>query len=384
MAIPRELLSSLRKYSKRKQRSLGSTIPGYAGQCDTAKPVTRVPGDRQSIPSGSVQRQEEYMSNFPEDYLPHPGFMEVPENDYEPYNGNAAERISNRGGQYPPIPANMAGLEQPEEVKYEDCLMDGDLFDQLMYNIQHMAASIDDYIKGADYVAGMESEADLPTVEDLTAALFLLSEVFPDDHPDIVRLSTAIQALSYNASTSQSEAPDVGFGPSEIDQNPFENDPFQNAEQIFNQQMQLLEQSFEVPAFETIEAQDSFVSAEQAMFEHPFEEISPAMNPGPASLDDIVEACDMPNESAMFDGTNEMSAYYGCPMSQELFDQQMHEASEQVAPEEADQAPPDQGMMPGEMYGPMPENAMDPQMMNPYMMPGPMGPNFMPDPPPGP
>ena len=91
MGIPRELLNSLLKYRKRNRRSLGPTIPGYAGQYNTAKPVTRVPGDRQSIPSGPVPRPEEYMSSFPEDYSPHPGFMEMPESDYEPYDGHVAE-----------------------------------------------------------------------------------------------------------------------------------------------------------------------------------------------------------------------------------------------------------------------------------------------------
>jgi len=386
MAIPRELLSSILKYGKRKRRSLGSTIPGYAGQCDTAKPVTRVPGDRQSIPSGSVPRQEEYMSNFPEDYSPHAGFMEVPESDYEPYDGNVAESMSHMSGQFPPAPANMAGLEHQEAVNYEDCLMDRDLFEQLMYNIQLKTASIDDHVDRSDSVTDIVGEMDLPSLEDLTDALFRLSEVFPEDHPDIVRLSTAIQAISYNALKLQSEAPDVGFGPSGAgaDQNPFENDTFQDVEQIFNQQMQLLDQSFEVPDFETIEAQDPFMSTEQAMFEQSMDEISPAMNPGPAFLDDIVEACDMPNGAAMFNGMSEMPAYYGCPISQELFNQQMHEVAEQAAPEEEGQEPHDQGMMPGEMYGPMPQEMMEPEMMDPYMMPGPMGPNFMPDPPPGP
>ena len=400
MGIPRELLNSLLKYRKRNRRSLGPTIPGYAGQYNTAKPVTRVPGDRQSIPSRPVPRQEEYMSGFPEDYSPHPGFMEMPESDYEQYDSYVAENISHMAGQSPSVPANMAGYEPPEveleAVNYEDCLMDGDLFEQLIYNSQLEATGIDDYAGGVDSVADMLGTMDLPSLEDLTDALFQLREVFPEDHPDIVLLSTAIQALSYNASMLQSEDPDVGFGPSGagVDQNPFEADPFQEAEQIFNQQMQLLDQSFEASAFETVEAQDPSMFTEQAMFEQPMFEDGPAINPGPESLDDIVEAHDMPNGATMFNGMSEMPTYDGCPMSQELFDQQMHEAAEQIAPEEASPDPYDNGMVPGEMYGPMPEDMMepdmmnpemmDPQMMNPYMMPGPMGPSFMPDPPPGP
>ena len=388
MAIPRELLDSLLKYRKRKRTPLGSTIPRYAGQCDTAKPVTRVPGDRQSIPSGSVPRQEGYMSGFPEDYSPHPGFMEMTESDYAPYDGHAAESMSHMSGQFLPAPANMAGLEHQEAVNYEDCLMDGDLFDQLMYNSQLEAASIDDHVDGSDSAADMMGTTDLPSLEDLTDALFQLREVFPDDHPDIVRLSTAIQALSYNASILQSGDPDVGFGLSGagVDQNPFEIDPFQEAEQIFNQQMQLLDQSFEAPGFETVEAQDPSMFTEQAMFEQPMYEDGSAMNPGPESLDDIVEACDMPNEAAMFNGTNAMPAYGDCLMTPDLFGQQMNGAVDQIGPEDpCMDAPWCDNMMPQDMYGqPMPDPMMDPYMMNPYMMPGPMGPNFMPDPPPGP
>ena len=115
---------------------------------------------------------------------------------------------------------------------------------------------------------------------------------------------------------------------------------------------------------------------------------------GIGSLDDIVE--NSIEQAPMF--APEMPAYGSGPMTQEFFEQQMHEAAGQIGAPEAAPDPYDGGMMPGQMYGEaMPYDApdmmdpqmmdpymMDPHMMNPYMMPGPMGPNFMPDPPPGP
>ena len=354
MAIPKELLNSLLKYRKRNRRSLGPTIPGYAGQYNTAKPVTRVPGDRQSIPSGSAPRQEEYMSGFPEDYSPHPGFMEIPESEYEPYDGHIAESMSHMVSAFPLVPADRPRFE---------------------------TSGIDDSFANADFEEGVAAE--FPSLDDLTHALIQLREVFPDDHPDVLRLSTAIQALSYDTSMSQSGDPNVGFGPSVADagQDPFDVDPFQEAEQIFDQQMQLLDQLFEAPEFGTIEAHEPAMFTEQPMFEKPMDENGFAMNPGPESLDDIVEACDMPNEAVMSNGMNEMPAYGDCLMTPDLFGQQMNGAVDQMGPEDPYMdAPRCDNMMPQDMYGlPMPY-----PMMNPYMMPGPMGPGSMPFPPPGP
>jgi hypothetical protein len=120
--------------------------------------------------------------------------------------------------------------------------------------------------------------------------------------------------------------------------------------------------------------------------------------PGPASLDDIIEAHDMIQGVPSPGYGPEMPAYGNGPMTQELFEHQMHEAAGQMGLQEASPDPYDNGMMqeemydqpmeqmPGNMMGPemMDPYMMNPYMMNPYMMPGPMGPNFMPDPPPGP
>lgn len=360
MAIPRELIEAVLKYRKRRQRPLGTTIPGYAGQCDFARPVTRVPGGGLSPPPSYVPRQDVYMSGLPEDYVPHPGFMEMPESEYEPYDGHIAESMSHMVSAFPLAPADMPRFETP---------------------------GIDDSFANADFANGVA--AGLPSIDDLTHALIQLREVFPEDHPDVLRLSTAIQALSYDTSVLQPEVPFVGFGPSGADagQDPFDVDPFQEAEQIFDQQMQLLDQSFEVPGFETVDALDPGIYAEPAMFDLPMvNEFRPTMDPGPASLDDIVEAYDMPSGETMPGGMNEMPAYDNCLMTPDFFRQQMNGVMDQMGPEDPYMDPSQcDDMMPQDIYGqPMPDPMMDPYMMNPYMMPGPMGPNFMPDPPPGP
>ena len=111
--------------------------------------------------------------------------------------------------------------------------------------------------------------------------------------------------------------------------------------------------------------------------------ISLAGMPGPESLDDVVEAYDPPQQIEA-PGYGPDVAAYGGMMTQEVFEQQMHEAAGQTGPAEVAN-PYDSGTAQQDMYDqPTPDEMMEPEMMDPYMMPSPMGPGFMPEPPPGP
>jgi len=359
MAGLRGLLRSLVK-SKGK-RSLGHTIPGYAGQCDTARPATRAHGGRQSTPS--VSRQKDYMSGLPEDYVPHPGFMESSEGDYTPYDGHIAESIPH-SGQFPPRPANRTAFRRPESVDYEDCLMEEKFFEQQMgfQDNQSGAPNMGDYAE-AESAVGAPNTNNFPSLEDLTDALTQLQQVLPDDHPVILRLSVAIQAMTYNTSMPQTEDPNGALSMSEagVAQDPLDIDPYQEAEQIFNQQMQQLEMPFEVPDFD---GQSSEMQSEQAMFEQPMSDAGLAMDSAPESLDDIVDVFGMPCENAMYDGMPGGEAYNGGPMPPDLFGPEMTEAIDQMGPADpymAESQPDD--MTQQEMHDEQMPDSMDPDMM---------------------
>ena len=156
MSIPRELLSSLLKYSKRRQRSISPTIPGYAGQCDFVKPRTRVPGDNFVIPPGSIAAPDVYMGDLPDDYVPHPGFMEIFEPDYGPYIPQSFQAPIQPAVGFGSIPTNL----EAAGVEYNDSLMTPELFDHLMeisnntgfmpHNLEQMV----DVLPNQDFVDG--------------------------------------------------------------------------------------------------------------------------------------------------------------------------------------------------------------------------------------
>ncbi len=371
MSISRELLSSLLKYSKRKQRSISPTIPGYAGQSDFVKPRTRVPGDNYVIPHGSVSVPEVYMGDLPDDYIPDAGFMEIFEPDYGPYIPQSFQA---------PIPPVIGGVPKNFEVvgvEYNDSLMTSELFEHQM----EMANNLDFMPHNLEQMVEMQANQDFIDgtleMDPIDVRLMTPGDMVPMTYipPDVINTGDAFQM------------PAVEPLPGPV------NYAAMDPQDFFDKQMQMMDNHFE--QFDPGLGMDTAFNAQGALFDisqsaMPFE---PVGIPGVGSLDDIIEAS-MQQASAPAYGP-EMSMYDNGPMTQELFEQQMHEAVGPMGVSEAAPDPYDDGMMPDQMYGEvmpydmmepdmMDPYMMDPHMMNPYMMPGPMGPNFMPDPPPGP
>ena len=334
MALPGSLLDSVLKYRKQRQQPGGPGVPRYAGQCDFARPVTRVPGGgRGSTSGGSIPTPEVYMGDLPQDYLPHPGFMEIPEPDYEPYEGPFVQASLTPA---PPGFGGMPPVVEPSEVEYEDSLMPDELFGHLM-----------------------RESSDL---EELTRRLVGALDQGPTLPPPVTDVNRSLGDLY------------AGMGPQDF----------------FEQQMQAFESQFR--QFETMQfgqgaQMEEVFRAQEALFD--LSNLGgllaePAM-PGPQSLDDIVEAYDLTPEAPPPGYGPDAPGYDDCLMTPELFGELMHEAATDMMPQEAAPVPYDIGMMPGGMYGePMPDDMMEPEMMDPDMMPGPMGPGFGPEPPPGP
>jgi hypothetical protein len=109
---------------------------------------------------------------------------------------------------------------------------------------------------------------DLPCLEELIDAFTQLWEVLPEDHPDIVNLRTAIhkvrdhRIMMSEQDDTQTEF-DKTYDGSQINNVQF--NPYEEAERFFDQQMQVLEKSFEELAIEPIEVQIPDVLENQAV-----------------------------------------------------------------------------------------------------------------------
>ena len=99
----------------------------------------------------------------------------------------------------------------------------------------------------------------LPGLSDITDVLNQLETVLPEDHPDIINLINAADTLTGGQFSAVRQAPQVPE-PLSVVEDPYAIDPHEEAEQFFNQQMQILDKSFDLPVSEPteIEAPDRF------------------------------------------------------------------------------------------------------------------------------
>lgn len=83
----------------------------------------------------------------------------------------------------------------------------------------------------------------LPDVDEMTDALTQLRQVLPEDHPDILRLETAIEMVSYHGMTADAREPETGpsHGALESMGSAYDRDPFERQQAAFDQHMQTLE-----------------------------------------------------------------------------------------------------------------------------------------------
>jgi hypothetical protein len=126
----------------------------------------------------------------------------------------------------------------------------------------------------------------LPDISDITDALSQLEKVLPKDHPDIINLINAADKLTngqFSADRQTSQMPE----PLSAAENPDVFDPYEEAEQFFNQQMQILEKSFELPMLESDAVPQIALHDGTALGTGTFELEKPAVN---HDLEGIVQA----------------------------------------------------------------------------------------------
>lgn len=130
---------------KRKSLYTGLHGTNYSGP-------TRPPGDTTDSAGVSIQSRPNtsrkiYASNSFDEYAPHPGPIEMPGKDYQPYDSPAVPHIL-RPSQPPAFEPGRADTPEPE-VKYEDCLMTPDMMDPHM-----MPGMIDPYMMPGPFGPG--------------------------------------------------------------------------------------------------------------------------------------------------------------------------------------------------------------------------------------
>ena len=394
MALPRGLAGTILRYRKRNKRSLSPTIPSYAGQYDTAKPVTRVPGDTRAH-NTNASRPTSYMDGTREDYFPHPGFMEIPRSEYEAFDRDLVEDMPRMGSQgidaLRHIAPALREFDHVEHVRYEDCLMEKDFFEHQMRLLreqfeedQSRSFEHNDIVERAlaENEQGAELRANIDLIEkmlDIEQLVSQVESVAADPRMILEKIGTLSDTMSQ---PETSEAADYAMP---------------EPQEYFEQQMQMMEaQLFQLEhtqfdhgsqmemmfdaqeaAFDAIQPEG--VAMEQATVEQSIEEMMLSTVPGGQSLEQVVQANEVQDATMTPNDMSEMPSYGDCLMSQDIFEQQMHEAAEEMAPEQAD--PCEDEMVQEQMYDEqMPEDMMDPSMMPGPMGPGAMGPEFMPGP----
>jgi len=268
MAIPRSLGNELFRYRRRKRRPLDGSVPGLPQERfhRSRRYVSGMP----YIPRQRGAHHDLYNWGLPGEYHPHVRAPAVQIDEYF----NAPEWESHH---IPPSPQDklLRPYPEPEPVEQPFDYEHGQAMDEFFLRAmdvqyQHFeegqeVPSLADMWEGhtadslgSNLESGIDTDSpadDLPTdevpsepiglpdVEDMTDALTQLRLVLPEDHPDILRLETAIEMVSYHGLTSETTEP--GMGPSysavEAMGNFYEHDAFEHQEAAFEQHAQALE-----------------------------------------------------------------------------------------------------------------------------------------------
>ncbi len=284
----------------RKRRSLHSKLYGE----DRSRPIR--PIDNVSHYSGTQGRvsPKSYMSDFPEGYMPHPGFMQIPQSAYQPYDELQDMSMSDFGGtadEFRFAAMKLAGIKHPDEgVEYDDCLMTREFLQEQLESL------------------GQEFPPDFDTNE---TASHILANHIQDENFDMeqnllgnmIEIQMAVeQAKIESLAGVNTEPSDFGLAiPQDFfEQQIFETDFYevQHAEFDYGAQM------------------EADFSAQEAMFEQPVEEMGPMEDLGLQSLENIIEAEQMQEAAEDMDAMKpypDQFQHDNDMIEQEMYDEQM-------------------------------------------------------------
>jgi len=334
----------------------------------------------------------------------------VQADEYDPYEPLGVHHIPkpnnprlphslNNSNQKMPIPISLQGDDLPQTEQFLTAMGTTDEIEQVVpeepildINEQNLSESTP---TESQLPVEDRSIDELPSLEDLKDAFIQLSEVLPEDHPDVVNVRTAMRKVrDHQISLSEmNETNAIGFYPTdtEMENDPHQLDPYQEAEQFFNQQMELLEKSFDEPATEPIEVEASDLFENNAfepalmpdgtlpdtpfVEEQTLEQIVQEESPFEATAPEFMAQDMMPDEMLPDMGmpyAMPEPAGYDAAMIADEINQAIDEVSQQPMPQEME---PDPFQLQYDPYI-MGQNMFDQMqyMADPFMMPGPCGP----------
>ena len=226
---------------------------------------------------------------------------------------------------------------------------------------------------------------------DITDALGHLQGVLPSEHSDIVNLRAAVHSILDDPETMPKlESLTGDVGPSKLGEgNPYERNMFGETEQVFEEQLQMIEEQFSGPEMMPIETQapDMFgnqdlqpeMMANEALLGEPFaeeqtlEEIVQQEDPFAVAAPGFAEQDMIPNEmlpNIGMPGAMAEPTGYDANIAADEINQAIDHLTGQATPQEMETEPdPFQPQ-----YDPFmaPEYMFDPRYIPSYMVPGPM------------
>ncbi|MFC1603588.1 hypothetical protein ACFL5F_01050, partial [Planctomycetota bacterium] len=299
MSMLRPMRDELYKYRRRKRRPMDGSVPGapYTGYRKSRRYVSGLP----YVPRGPGHHHDLYNWGVPGAYHPNLNAPAAQSEEYWP-NENWESHMIPRSTE-PRLFRPFPDLPAPEEkITYERSKAKSDFFLKVMeamyrpfeegQEIPSLSDIWREHFRGdepdmADLYTpnaemAIETAAEL-TPEDkvrkfvnVISALGHLQTVFPEDHPDIVNLRGAFRDLWDDPETMSKLESIVGdVRPSKLGTgDPYAIDAFEEAEQLFDQQMQSVESAFDEPMLEPAElhAPDMFDEQPEMKFEQQHEE----------------------------------------------------------------------------------------------------------------
>lgn len=347
MRIPEPLRNNPFRFSRR--RSLHSKLYDE----DRSRPIRPIDSIPQYHRTPGRVSPKDYMSGFPEQYVSHPGFMQMPKGDYEPYDELQAMSMSDFGrtaDEFRFAAMELAGVRSPDvDIEYDNCLMTEELFQQQIESLREQFPPDFDTNEIASQILAAQSQDDGFDMD-------------PNLRENMLDIQMAVEQAKAESLTALNPEP-MDIGPA------IPQDFFEQAEQMLEEQFYEMQ-----PAeFDYGVQMEADFSTQETMFEQPIEEMEPMADSSPQTLENIIEAEQMRYEIGMPDDMSGMQV-----LMNEGPIEQMYDTPEQMEPY-PEPLQDGYGMMPQEMYGEqMPDEMMDPfmrpDMMDPYMMPGPLGP----------
>jgi hypothetical protein len=405
MAIPRSLGNDLFRYRRRKKRSLDGSVPGLAQSRfhKSRRYISVTP----YVPRRGGYHHDIYNWGIPRDYHPSLNAPAIDWTEYDEYTPVDIRHISrpdnpklphelDDAAPAMPIPTSLPEDDLAHEEEFLMAMGQRDEIEQgaleeSRFNINE-PDGIEPFPVELQLPVEERSIEDLPSLDVLKDAFLQLSETLPEDHPDLVNVRTAMhKVLNHQISLSETNDADTS-DPYNMDAgvmvDPIEHDPFQEAEQFFNKQMELFEKSFDESPMESfgihspvqfegesIESAimsdeplpDEFLMEEQTLEQRlcepdPFDVPAPGFAEQDMMPDNMVDDMNTPGPGPEF-------AIFDIDPAIDEINQAIDEVTQQAMPEEMEPDPFEQQQDPY-MTG---FDQMQ-YMVNPFGMPGPYGP----------